>query len=1034
MKNVKDFFKTKKNKRNSNYNSLINRLLFKKYRINKLLGRGSFGCAFEGINIIDNSKVAIKVEKKNNQSHLLELESNFLSILKGFGIPEIKSYGYSGNFYILIEELLGSNLSQILKSIKSYTIKDLAMIAIQIIDRLEYVHSKNIIHRDLKPENFLVGCKNNSIIYIIDFGISRKFRSSRTGKHIKFGKIGRIFGTLRYISHNASRGMEQSRRDDLESLAYMLVYLFVGKLPWQDVKLRNINFKKKYLEMLYLKTYLSPETVCKGLPPEFSEYLKYCKNLLFEQDPNYEYLRNLFRNVLRNINSINDLRFSWINNNSNNIMELNMNKEKYINYFKRKETPQKRLYRAIQHSLEKDNKHKRDKTELSELSCEPKKNNNIQRRGKSEDVIQGDRNIPLDNSNLSKDLVTYNSLIVQYNIKVDASQNEKQIYELYNQRRKDKNNIFSLEENINFNKNQFDFISNNINTKNINNRNNSPKFYEGNKKNDIKVKRKLFNLSLDLDINYIKRDNLSESNNKISKSQRLQKKLNKQQKLVSNNKFIDKRKNNCKNVYMNIINKIKNQIYSLKKVKDISNENKNMIRLNNNYKLRNNKIDNDLNNIVNKNLVNEFNLNGENFTFNNFNYLNKNKTLIKQPNTNKKNNTTKKIPKNPINKLKKNLLLKNINDISSIRESKVNSNNINFNINSYKNIGNERNINIIINNDTSKNIKNSRKTPNNKNNHLLINTARDYIPKFNEYKNNLTYTNNKAKENDYNDYYNSINISNSNINKEKITLKQNNPKQLSEQMKYYNFQNQNNNNFKYKIIPNNNIAKKNILISNISKNRKIKIYKYNPLHTYNNQINYTQNNSIDINNGVEKLSPSFKSTTIQNDDSFNLRKMKVIKIKKINPNKEIPVQKYNSNTFDIYNPYNSESPNIIINNVKANMNIFSHKNNFPNDINIYNFKTNINDYLNTERKTNKYYYSPDCIRNKNINRPYCRTPDINRMGNLKSTSNIRNKKINSNMNLINNLEYMNYIPKYNNNYEINDSKLIGQKWFNNLQI
>ena len=1032
MKNVKDFFKTKKNKRNSNYNSLINRLLFKKYRINKLLGRGSFGCAFEGINIIDNSKVAIKVEKKNNQSHLLELESNFLSILKGFGIPEIKSYGYSGNFYILIEELLGSNLSQILKSIKSYTIKDLAMIAIQIIDRLEYVHSKNIIHRDLKPENFLVGCKNNSIIYIIDFGISRKFRSSRTGKHIKFGKIGRIFGTLRYISHNASRGMEQSRRDDLESLAYMLVYLFVGKLPWQDVKLRNINFKKKYLEMLYLKTYLSPETVCKGLPPEFSEYLKYCKNLLFEQDPNYEYLRNLFRNVLRNINSINDLRFSWINNNSNNIMELNMNKEKYINYFKRKETPQKRLYRAIQHSLEKDNKHKRDKTELSELSCEPKKNNNIQRRGKSEDVIQGDRNIPLDNSNLSKDLVTYNSLIVQYNIKVDASQNEKQIYELYNQRRKDKNNIFSLEENINFNKNQFDFISNYINTKNINNRNDSPKFYEGNKKNDIKVKRKLFNLSLDLDINYIKRDNLSESNNKISKSQRLQKKLNRQQKLVSNNKFIDKRKNNCKNVYMNIINKIKNQIYSIKKIKDISNENKNMIRLNNNYKLRNNKIDNDLNNIVNKNLVNEFNLNGENFTFNNFNYLNKNKTLIKQPNTNKKNNTTKKIPKNPINKLKKNLLLTNINDISSIRESKVNSNNINFNINSYKNIGNERNINIIINNDTSKNIKNSRKTPNNKNNHLLINTARDYIPKFNEYKNNLTYTNNKAKENDYNDYYNSINISNSNINKKKIALKQNNRKQLSEQMNYYNFQN--NNNIKYKIIPNNNIAKKNILISNISKNRKIKIYKYNPLHTYNNQINYTQNNSIDINNGVEKLSPSFKSTTIQNDDSFNLRKMKVIKIKKINPNKEIPVQKYNSNTFDIYNPYNSESPNIIINNVKANMNIFSHKNNFPNDINIYNFKTNINDYLNTERKTNKYYYSPDCIRNKNINRPYCRTPDINRMGNLKSTSNIRNKKINSNMNLINNLEYMNYIPKYNNNYEINDSKLIGQKWFNNLQI
>ena len=482
---------------------------------------------------------------------------------------------------------------------------------------------------------------------------------------------------------------------------------------------------------------------------------------------------------------------------------------------------------------------------------------------------------------------------------------------------------------------------------------------------------------------------------------------------------------------MNILKKIKNQIYSLKKVKDISNENKNMIRLNNNYKLRNNKIDNNLNNIVNRNLLNEFNLNGENFTFNNFNYMKQNKTLINQPNSKKKNITAKKIPKKS-NKLNKNLLLKNINDFSSIRESKVN-NNINFNINSFKNIGNERNINIIINNDTSKNIKNSLKRPNNKNNHLLINTACNYIPKYNEYKNNLTYTNNKAKENDINDYYNSINIQNSNINKKKIALKQNNRKKLSEQLNTYDFQNKSNNNIKYKIIPNNNIAKKNILINNISTKRKIKIYKYNPLHTYNNQIINTNNNSIDINSGVEKLSPSFKSSTIQNEDSFYLRKMKVIKLKNINPNKEIPVPKYNSNTFDIYNHYNNESPNIIINNVKANMNIFSHKNNFPNNLNVYNFKNNTNDHLNTERETNKYY-SPDCIRNKNINRIYCKTPDINRMGNLNSISNIRNKKINSNMNLIKNLENMNYIPKYINNYEINDNKLIGQKWFNNLQI
>ena len=102
------------------------------------------------------------------------------------------------------------------------------MVAIQAIDRIEFIHSKYVIHRDIKPENFLLGKDNKSIIYLIDFGMARKYKSSRTGKHLKYSLTGKLFGTFRYLSYNASRGVEQSRRDDLESIGYMLVFLRNG--------------------------------------------------------------------------------------------------------------------------------------------------------------------------------------------------------------------------------------------------------------------------------------------------------------------------------------------------------------------------------------------------------------------------------------------------------------------------------------------------------------------------------------------------------------------------------------------------------------------------------------------------------------------------------------------------------------------------------------------------------------------------------------------------------------------------------------
>ena len=338
---------------------LINMLIFKKYRLIKKIGKGSFGFVYSAENIKDKNmpKVAVKLEEKTRTFHLLEKESNFLLLLNGVGIPKIISYGYNSEYFILIQELLGKNLIQIVKSLKidKFNIKDIAMIALQVIDRMEYIHSKNVVHRDIKPENFLIGLKNEAFIYLIDFGISRKYRSSKTGKHIQFSLSSKFFGTLDFISYNATRGVEQTRRDDMISVGYMLIHLSGTKLPWEHLSIKGKNAKKNYEKILELKKLLKPENICEGLPVELAEYIRYCYNLNFEQKPDYEYLRGLFKNLLSILQCKNYLNFSWLN-------KINLNKKgqnkKSITCFKkctnlliRKQSPHIRLFKKVEKNL-----------------------------------------------------------------------------------------------------------------------------------------------------------------------------------------------------------------------------------------------------------------------------------------------------------------------------------------------------------------------------------------------------------------------------------------------------------------------------------------------------------------------------------------------------------------------------------------------------------------------------------------------------------------------------------------------------------
>jgi serine/threonine protein kinase len=228
--------------------------------------------------------------------------------------------------------------------------------AIQIIDRIKCVHSQNIIHRDIKPDNFLIGLEDPNIIYLIDFGLSKKYKSSTTGKHISFSEVKKFTGTVSYASANALRFKEQSRRDDLESISYMLIYLMKGSLPWQKIKVNNK--KESYLKISQFKRNIKPEKLCENLPGEMIDFVNYVKKLQFEEEPDYNYLKNLFEIMLKKRGDDPDcIYFSWID--EKNIKTL----KKPVDYSKRSSNSRERIINKIRNSLDykrslSDNKNK----------------------------------------------------------------------------------------------------------------------------------------------------------------------------------------------------------------------------------------------------------------------------------------------------------------------------------------------------------------------------------------------------------------------------------------------------------------------------------------------------------------------------------------------------------------------------------------------------------------------------------------------------------------------------------------------------
>jgi len=263
---------------------------------------------------------AVKCEetKKNEQ---LAYESKIIRALhdgRGSGIPKMHWYGTDNSlsqYTIMIIEMLGPSLEDLYSLCnKRFSLKTVLMIAIQMVCRIEYIHNKNYIHRDIKPENFLMGInKTSHVVFLIDYGLAKRYRDPKNLHHIQYKENKNLTGTARYASIHSHLGIEQSRRDDLESIGYLLIYFLKGGLPWQKMKANNKQ--EKYHKIMEKKQTTVIDIMCKDLPIEICNFIKYTRNLTFEDKPDYSFLRNSLKNLFYSLGHEMDYLYDWTDSN-----------------------------------------------------------------------------------------------------------------------------------------------------------------------------------------------------------------------------------------------------------------------------------------------------------------------------------------------------------------------------------------------------------------------------------------------------------------------------------------------------------------------------------------------------------------------------------------------------------------------------------------------------------------------------------------------------------------------------------------------
>ncbi|KAF3635188.1 Casein kinase I isoform delta [Capsicum annuum] len=258
----------------------MERIIGEKYKLGKKIGSGSFGVIYLATHIETFEIVAVKIENRQTRHPQLLYEAKLYTILQGGnGIPNIKWRGVDGNDSVLIIDLLGPSLEDLVVHCgRKFSLKTVLMLADQMIARIEYLHTKGFLHRDIKPDNFLMGLgRKANQVYVIDFGLAKRYRDPISNRHIPYRENKNLTGT--------------------------------ASLPWQGLKADTK--KQKYDKIREKKVSTTIEVLCKSLPVEFASYLHYCHSLTFDQRPDYGFLKRLFRDLFTREGYKMDYMFDW---------------------------------------------------------------------------------------------------------------------------------------------------------------------------------------------------------------------------------------------------------------------------------------------------------------------------------------------------------------------------------------------------------------------------------------------------------------------------------------------------------------------------------------------------------------------------------------------------------------------------------------------------------------------------------------------------------------------------------------------------
>ena len=1011
-----------------------NPIIFKKYKVKKKLGEGAFGDVYLGQTIENNQYVALKVEQRKIVKPILEAEAFLLYSIAGLGIPEVKSFGKVKNYNILVEPLLGKSLFDIFaENHKKMPIEDVCLIGKQVIDRIQWVHSKYIVHRDIKPDNFLIGKKDPNVIYLIDFGLSKKYRSSTTNKHIRFGFTGKLTGTVRFASANALRGGEQSRRDDIESIGYMLVYFLKQKLPWQGVQ--GNKKMERYLKIYKMKKNTTPEQLC-GDFPEMVEYIDYAKKLEFEQEPDYNFLRKLFKRMLKRVHNTNDqLVFSWIK--FTDVPNL----KNPINPATRKDSPQSRIYKKIKSNLERERNLSSESDskngsyqQVMTQSIQPTsnikvidKNNNFT---ESEFEQKTEKNF---NKRTLKAKEGLNTTIANLDATVDEN-----VVDFENERLKkgsrdtgDYNNFINKGKTISqYNSNKYldNTVSEKKNLSSITSEKNTI-----NKENNINIPN---NVNRNLNLEFHENANNSNTNNDINNNlynlNNLNLEDNNKIKLISDNNYniypddnvnqepLDNQEKN------NIIKKDNKEINNLKI--NINNE------FNNNI---NNEFNNDMNNKIdlNQNINNINSPNEKNILFDNTD--NKINNLMNNKNKSSKINSA--INKNVINDNPNN---ENSNISENIKSSNFDGKEFTFNepIDFKSNISiNTKKSQQIINNDSTNNAEMPNLVDENKKNDIYaLLTGNDNYKKINNNTNNNKKINNNKGEQiikqksknidsiknleEINDYLRINNLDSNDINNNINSIPSKNRDNVNDIL---NIDKKNNSQIDQNSITQEQINNmKNLSVKKNPMIKRIKRPKKNNMN-YKSQMN-KENNNIDLNksknNGIKnnynknyldvnkQISNELSNNTFPNDNDFGKNLMTTKNIKNENNEKLMNSAKKKKtqpmlNNEDFFNEFNNDlfEYDKIDNNDNEISNTASRKNK-----NMLHAKNNEIENNNRKYRGSNYNYG----NNKNILN-YAYLNNIN-IGN-KPQKKVADKRTVKRNNMSKNIKNNNIINNINNN-------------------